>query len=138
MPAKRVNIRKDEFQKVVNYLENHYLFRSPTALWNAVSDSEWARGLERGLSPRTFSDRARELGIIYDTRLRRQRSKDVRIRRTNRVDYLYRITFTQKGMKGIQCRDLRVGHRIVTKDDIDKVEMILKGKLLSHIKIKDD
>jgi hypothetical protein len=138
MPKIRIPIDPDELQAVVNSLESSREFRSPTSLWNAVAGTRWNQANGR-LSPRSIRGRAEEFKTTYKTRMRRRENVEPTIRRNERVDYLYRIAYKEKGRVGIQCRDVRLEWRIVTKQDVKKTESLLRAtKLISWEKIRDE
>jgi hypothetical protein len=138
MPKIRIPIDPDELQAVVNSLEASREFRSPTSLWIAVADTRWNR-TNGNLSARSLRGRAEEFKTCYKARYRRREESEPTIRRSERVDYLYRIAFKEKGRQGIQCRDVRLEWRIVTKQDVKKTESLLRAiKIISWSKIRDD
>jgi len=60
---------KDEFQQVVNDLEDKHSFTKASDLWQAVEDSDWAKNLKpRPLTAGVAYQRARELGIETKTK----------------------------------------------------------------------
>jgi len=68
MARTKLEINKDEFQKVVNELESNQTFENPSMLWKAVEASDWGKGLKpRALTAAVAYVRAKELGIIYKT-----------------------------------------------------------------------
>jgi hypothetical protein len=140
MPRVRVHIDPEEFQAIVNGLESLCGFNSPTALWNAVAATRWNKS-NGNLSARSIRGRAEEMRITYKTRMRRakDREDEPSIVQTERVTYLYRMAYKEKGRQGIQCRDVRLDWRIVTKQDVKKTESVLRAaKLISWEKIRDD
>lgn len=140
MPKYRVHIDPEEFQATVNSLEATCDFNSPTSLWRAVAATRWNKS-NGGLSARSIRGRAEEMKITYKTRMRRARDRDndPSIIKTERVTYLYRLAWKERGRPGIQCRDVRLEWRIVTKQDVRKTESVLRAvKLISWEKIRDD
>lgn len=68
MAKAKLEIDKVAFQKVVTDLEAATTFDSPSALWKAVENSEWAKALQpRPLTAAVAYARAKELGIVYKT-----------------------------------------------------------------------
>jgi len=68
MARTKLEISKDEFQKVVTDLEAKQTFENPSALWKAVEGSDWAKNLKpRALTAAVAYVRAKELGIVYKT-----------------------------------------------------------------------
>ena len=68
MARTKLEISKADFQKVVTDLEAAEQFVNPSALWKAVEDSDWAKGLlPRPMKAAVAYMRAKELGIIYKT-----------------------------------------------------------------------
>ncbi len=66
--AKKLEVDRDELQRIVSELENQQTFPNPSALWKAVEETNWAKTYQ----PRPFTasvayDRAKELGIQYRT-----------------------------------------------------------------------
>lgn len=68
MAKTRLEINKDEFQKVVTDLEASQTFENPSMLWKAVEATDWAKSLHpRALTAAVAYVRAKELGITYKT-----------------------------------------------------------------------
>lgn len=68
MARTKLEINKDEFQKVVTDLEASQTFANPSWLWKAVEESEWAKNLKpRALTAAVAYVRAKELGVVYKT-----------------------------------------------------------------------
>ena len=68
MARTKLEIDKVAFQKVVSDLETAKTFDNPSALWKAVEESEWAKGLQpRPLTAAVAYARAKELGIVVKT-----------------------------------------------------------------------
>ncbi len=68
MARTKLEINKDEFQKVVTDLEAAQTFENPSVLWKAVEATEWAKGLKpRALTAAVAYVRAKELGIVIKT-----------------------------------------------------------------------
>lgn len=68
MARTKLEISKDEFQKVVTDLEAKQTFENPSILWKAVEASDWAKSLKpRPLTAAVAYVRAKELGIVYKT-----------------------------------------------------------------------
>lgn len=68
MARTKLEIKKDELQKVVNDLENAQTFVNPSALWQAVEASDWAKNLKpRPLTAAVAYVRAKELGVVIKT-----------------------------------------------------------------------
>lgn len=66
---KKLNINREAFQRVVTELESQREFTNPTELWQAVEQTEWAKGLEpRPLTAAVAYLRAKEFGIITKTK----------------------------------------------------------------------
>jgi hypothetical protein len=64
----KLEINKEEFQKVVTDLEASQTFENPSALWKAVEKSEWSQNLQpRPITAAVAYVRAKELGIKYNT-----------------------------------------------------------------------
>lgn len=70
----KLEINKDEFQQVVNDLEDNQTFDKLGDLWKAVEETDWAKGLEpRPLTAQVAYQRANELGIVTQTKSKRKR-----------------------------------------------------------------
>ena len=68
MARTKLEINKDEFQKVVNDLETSQTFENPSMLWKAVEASDWAKSLQpRPLTAAVAYARSKELGITIKT-----------------------------------------------------------------------
>jgi hypothetical protein len=68
MARTKLEINKDDFQKVVTDLESKQTFENPSALWKAVEATDWAKGLQpRPLTAAVAYARAKELGIVIKT-----------------------------------------------------------------------
>lgn len=68
MAKTKLEINKDEFQKVVTDLENAQTFDNPSKLWKAVEATDWAKNLKpRALTAAVAYARAKELGINIKT-----------------------------------------------------------------------
>ena len=66
MARTKLEISKDDFQKVVNDLESKQVFENPSLLWKAVEASDWAKALQpRPLTAAVAYARAKELGVTY-------------------------------------------------------------------------
>lgn len=68
MAKTKLEINKNELQKLVTELEAKQVFANPSHLWKAVEASDWAKGLQpRPLTASVAYARAKELGIIFKT-----------------------------------------------------------------------
>ncbi len=66
--VRRLEIDRDEFQRIVNELEDGQTFPNPTALWKAVEGTDWAKAQKpRPLTGSVAGTRAKELGIQVKT-----------------------------------------------------------------------
>lgn len=67
--VKKLEIDRDELQKVVTDLESRQTFPHPSALWKAVEETDWAKAYQpRPVTSSVAYERAKELGIQYKTR----------------------------------------------------------------------
>ena len=68
MAKVKLEINKVDFQKIVDDLESKQSFESPSLLWKAVEDTDWAKVMQpRPLTAAIAYTRAKELGITYKT-----------------------------------------------------------------------
>lgn len=68
MAKAKLEINKAEFQKIVTELEAAQTFSSPSHLWKAVENTEWAKGQKpRPLTSSVALMRAKDLGIVFVT-----------------------------------------------------------------------
>ena len=66
--VKKLEIDRDEFQRIVTDLESRQTLSNPTALWKALETTDWAKALRpRPLTASVAGKRAKELGIQYKT-----------------------------------------------------------------------
>lgn len=66
---KKLEIDKVVFQRIVNELEAKQEFVNPSALWVAVCETDWAKGLDpRPLTPAVAYMRAHQLNIVTKTK----------------------------------------------------------------------
>jgi hypothetical protein len=67
--VRRLEIDRDEFQRIVTDLESKQTFPNPTALWQAVEKTDWAKAQSpRPLTASVANTRAKELGIQCRTK----------------------------------------------------------------------
>ena len=67
--VKKLEVSRDELQRIVDELESQQTFPNPSALWNAVEETAWAKAHQpRPVAASVAYDRAKELGIQYKTR----------------------------------------------------------------------
>jgi hypothetical protein len=66
--VRKLEIDRDEFQRVVTDLESGHTFPNPTALWKALEATDWAKMQQpRPLTASVANTRAKELGIQFKT-----------------------------------------------------------------------
>lgn len=69
MARTKLEINKEEFQDIVANLESESTFENPSALWKAVSETDWAQNLKpRPLTAAVAYQRAKEMEIKYETK----------------------------------------------------------------------
>jgi len=67
--VKKLEVSRDELQRIVDELESQQTFPNPSALWKAVEETAWAKAHQpRPVAASVAYDRAKELGIQYKTR----------------------------------------------------------------------
>ena len=67
--VKKLEIDRDEFQRIATDLESRETFPHPSAFWEAVENTDWAKAYQpRPLTASVAYSRAKELGIQYKTR----------------------------------------------------------------------
>jgi hypothetical protein len=64
---KPIPVVKETFQDIVSLLETTNTFGNRSALWSAVADTEWAKGI--GLSAQVAMLKAKTLGLVIKTPL---------------------------------------------------------------------
>jgi hypothetical protein len=66
---KKLEFDKVVFQKIIDELESKQEFVNPSKLWEAVCDTEWAKGLDpRPLTPAVAYMRAKQLNVTTKTK----------------------------------------------------------------------
>jgi hypothetical protein len=66
--AKKLEVGRDELQRIVTELESKQTFPHPSALWKAVEETQWAKSYQpRPVTAAVAYGRAKELGIRYQT-----------------------------------------------------------------------
>ena len=67
--VRKLEIDREEFQRIVHELESKQTFPNPSALWKAVQQTDWAKAQQpRPVTASVAYQRAQELGIQYKTK----------------------------------------------------------------------
>lgn len=137
MAKQKLEINKKDFQKVVDDLENKQEFENPSALWKAVENTTWAKGLKpRPLTAALAYARAKELGIVIKTKPgKRGRRKGEGMPSTSKRTKGGRskkMKFYKKTFEG-----MRISLPMVQKERFEgAIEKAEKGSLRAAIKMK--
>jgi len=67
--VRKLEVDRDELQKIVTDLESRQTFPNPSALWKAVEETDWAKAYQpRPVTSSVAYKQAKDLGIQYKTR----------------------------------------------------------------------
>ena len=67
--GRKLEVDRDQLQRVVTDLESKRTFPNPSALWKAVEETEWAKAYQpRPVTSSIAYKQAKDLGIQYKTR----------------------------------------------------------------------
>lgn len=71
----KLEVNKEELEKVIRELESERTFAKLGDLWDAVSETDWAKGHAKPLAPATIYQRVQEYEIECKTKSARRRRK---------------------------------------------------------------
>ncbi len=67
--GRKLEVDRDQLQRVVTDLESRRTFPNPSALWKAVEETDWAKAYQpRPVTSSVAYERAKALAIQYKTR----------------------------------------------------------------------
>ena len=67
--GRKLEVDRDQLQRIVNELESRQTFPNPSALWKAIEETEWAKAYQpRPVTASVACERVKELGVQYNTK----------------------------------------------------------------------